>query len=121
MLNIIVNSVGVLTILFIVWWFWIAKPGNAKRAEQGIINITVDNGIYIPQRIRCRVGKPITLRFTRKDPTPCAETVIFSDWDLSAQLPLGKPHDITITPKKTGTFEFACQMAMYRGQLIVEG
>lgn len=121
MLTLIVNSTGILALLFIIWWFWIAKPGKAKRIEHGIINITVDNGVYTPQRIRCQRGKPITLRFTRKDPSPCAETVIFSDWDLSAQLPLGKAHDVTIMPEKAGTVEFTCQMAMYRGQLIVEG
>jgi len=60
------------------------------------------------------------LRFFRKDESPCAEKVIFDSMDVSADLPVGKPYELTITPEQPGEYEFTCQMAMYRGKLIVE-
>lgn len=84
------------------------------------IDIIVDGGVYDPGVIHTKVRKPITLRFIRKDSSPCAEKVIFPDLDISADLPLGKPYELTVTPQKAGEFEFTCQMAMYRGKLIVE-
>ena len=66
------------------------------------------------------LGKPVTLRFLRKDPSPCAEKVIFSDLDISSDLSIGKPQEITLTPTKPGEFEFTCQMGMNRGVLSVK-
>jgi len=59
------------------------------------------------------------LRFIRKDVTPCSEWVIFHGLDISQTLAVNQPTDITIKPEQIGTFEFTCQMGMYRGQLIV--
>jgi len=47
--------------------------------------------------------------------------VIFSGLDISADLTVGQPYDLSFTPEKPGEYDFTCQMAMYRGKLIVEG
>lgn len=119
-MSIIVNVFGIVVAAFIVWWFWIAKGGGTVRTDGDIINITVDGGVYTPSQIRVPQGKHVTLRFLRKDPNPCAEKVIFSGLDISADLPVGEPYDLDITPGKPGEYDFTCQMAMYRGRLIVE-
>jgi plastocyanin domain-containing protein len=84
----------------------------------GPIEIIVDNGVYTPARIEVPAGQPVTLRFVRKDPSPCAEKVLFDDLGISADLPLGKPVDVTMTPPRPGEYEFTCQMRMYRGTLV---
>jgi len=119
-MNIVVNLAGIILAGFIVWWFWISKSGKEARIAGNEISITVDGGVYDPPVIRVPAGKPLTLRFIRKDASPCAEKVIFKGLDISADLPLGKPYELSITPEKAGEYEFTCQMAMYRGKLIVE-
>jgi len=77
------------------------------------------DGVYTPARIEVPAGQPVTLRFTRQDPSPCAEKVIFGDLGLSRDLPVGRPQELTFTPVKPGEFEFTCAMGMYRGRLVV--
>lgn len=119
-MNIIVNLLGLILAAFIVWWFWVSRGSSVARTEGNTISITVDGGVYTPSVLRVPAGKPVTLRFLRKDPSPCAEKVIFSGLDVSADLTVGQPYDLAITPEKPGEYDFTCQMAMYRGKLIVE-
>jgi len=114
-----INVAGLVIIGLIVWWFWLVKP-KARRIEGGApIEIVVENGVYTPARIEVKAGMPVTLRFLRKDPSPCAEKVLFDDLGVAVDLSIGKPTDVTITPDKPGEYEFTCQMRMYRGVLVV--
>lgn len=114
----IVDVAGLLAIGLIVWWFWLSKP-KAQRATSDVIEIVVDAGVYTPGRIEVVAGKPVRLRFLRKDASPCAEKVLFDDLGIAADLPLGQPVEITVTPKQPGEYAFTCQMQMYRGALVV--
>ena len=118
MTSLLVNGAALLLLGFIVWWFWFSKPRAKQMAGEGPIEIIVDDGVYSPARIEVTVGKPVTLRFIRKDASPCAEKVLFDDFGLSADLPIGKPYELTVTPQKAGEYEFTCQMRMYRGKLV---
>ena len=115
----IINVSGLLLIAFIVWWFWIPKKSTVVKTETGIIEIVLENGVYTPAHIQLKAGKPVTLRFLRKDSTPCASMVIFDELEISEELPLNAPKDIAIKPKTPGKIHFACQMKMYRGDLTV--
>lgn len=119
MINIIVNIFGLLLIAFIAWWFWIANKGTVAKSDGNLVTIIVDKGVYKPNVIHCKIDKAITLRFIRKDPSPCAAAVIFNDFEISAELPMNTAYDITLKPGKIGTFEFTCEMAMYKGKLVV--
>lgn len=114
----IVNLIGVGLIAFIIWWFWIKKP-QAFKASSGAIEITVDNGVYTPSNIEMKLGQAVKLSFLRKDPSPCAEKVIFEKLGLSLDLPVDKPVEVTINPEKSGDYVFNCQMKMYVGHLKV--
>lgn len=115
----VVNVGGLVVIGLIVWWFWLSQPKARRAVGPSPIEIVVDDGVYTPARIEVSVGKPVTLRFIRKDPSPCAEKVLFDDFGITHDLPVGKPYDISLTPDKPGEYEFTCQMRMYRGNLIV--
>ena len=119
-MEILVNIIGGLIIFFIVWWFWIYKKQSEAQAQGGAVDIIVDAGVYEPSVIHAKSGEELTLRFIRKDSNPCSEKVLFADIDVNADLPIGTPYDLTFTPEEKGEFEFACQMGMYRGKLIVE-
>ncbi|AFT67321.1 MULTISPECIES: cupredoxin domain-containing protein [Cycloclasticus] len=114
----IINLLGLLLIALIVWWFWVYKP-QAVSVDKNTVTVVVDNGTYEPSRIRLVAGQDTTLRFLRKDASPCAATVVFADFDISEELPLNKPKDISLPPLASGEYSFTCQMQMYRGALIV--
>jgi len=114
----LVNLAGLVLIGLIVWWFWLSKP-KAQRAASGVIDVIVEGGVYTPARIEVSAGQPVTLRFLRKDPSPCAEKVLFDDLGIAADLPVDQPVELTITPKQPGEYAFTCQMQMYRGTLVV--
>jgi len=112
-----VNLIGLLLIGLIVWWFWLSKP-RASLAQSSVVDILVDNGVYTPARIEVRAGESLTLRFLRKDASPCAEKVIFAGMDISRDLPLDENTEIQLPPLSVGEYEFTCQMQMYRGSLV---
>ena len=118
-MTIFINLLGILLIVFIIWWFWIPKKTPDAKAGKGVVEITVDNGVYTPAHIELKAGEPVTLRFFRKDSSPCAAMVIFDELDLSEELPINKTKDIVLTPDKPGKVHFACQMKMYRGDLTI--
>lgn len=119
-MGIIVNLIGLILIAFIVWWFWFYKKKPGVSTEGGVVDIIVDAGVYEPSVIHARLGEELTLKFIRKDTNPCSEKVLFNGLDVSADLPVDKAYELTFTPQQKGEFEFACQMGMYRGKLIVD-
>ncbi len=115
----IINLLGLLLIGLIVWWFWLYQPREISAAE-GVITVTVADGVYQPARIRLPAGQPATLRFLRKDASPCAATVVFADLEISTELPLDRAKEVRLPPQPPGSYPFTCQMQMYRGELLVE-
>lgn len=113
----VINALGAALIVFIVWWFWLSTPKAQRALASGVIDVLVDGGVYTPALIEVTAGQPVTLRFLRKDPSPCAEQVVFADLGISHELALNTPQEVTITPSP-GRHEFTCQMAMYRGTLV---
>lgn len=116
----LINLAGLIVVGLIVWWFWLSRPQARRAAGAGPIEISVANGVYTPTRIEVPAGKPVTLRFLRQDPSPCAEKVLFDGLGVAAELPLGKPVDVVVTPARPGEYEFTCEMRMYRGTLVAK-
>ncbi len=119
-MNIILfNSIGIALIVFFIWWFWLSSHKSASSVVDGVITIKVTGGVYLPDTINAKVNQPIELCFTREDPSPCAEAVIFDGLNLSQSLPLNKTQAVKLKVDKAGTYEFTCPMGMYRGKLII--
>ncbi|MFD2231802.1 cupredoxin domain-containing protein [Alkalimarinus sediminis] len=115
----IINILGALLILGIVWWFWLYKPTGASENSSDML-VTVKNGIYEPARLRIPAGEATSIKFLREEASPCAGTVVFSDLEISEELPLNKQKTIHLPALTPGTYSFTCQMQMYRGELIVD-
>ncbi len=114
----IVNLAGLILIGLIIWWFWIKKPQSLK-ASSDVVEIIVENGVYTPSRIEVKLGQAVKLSFLRKDPSPCAEKVIFDKLNLSFDLPMNKTILVDFKPEQAGEYAFTCQMKMYVGSLSV--
>lgn len=115
----LINIAGILLIALIVWWFWLYHPAATDAGDSDRV-ITVDSGTYLPARIKVSADTPVSLRFLRKDPSPCAEMVIFPDLQISETLPLNTLKVVQLPALATGEYSFHCQMQMYRGTVVVE-
>lgn len=116
----IINLFGLTLIALIIWWFWIYKPDTQAQTNATGLVILVSDGVYSPKKIKIEAGRSQIIQFLRKDATPCAETIIFPDIEVSENLPLGKTESIVLPPLSVGKYEFHCPMKMYSGTLIVE-
>lgn len=115
---IIINVLGLGLIALIVWWFWIYKPKDVAVNDQKLI-VTVEDGVYQPAHIKLPANQGATLQFLRKDASPCAESVLFPDLEITQTLPVSQLTDVTLPPLAPGEYPFHCQMNMYRGVLKV--
>lgn len=121
--RVFVDVVGLALIAFIVWFFWLAKAKGVRAAmtsggyqEQMVLV----KGGYTPDVIVVEAGKPVRLTFIRQESASCTEMVLLPSFGKSARLPEGEPVPVEFLPKEPGEHEFACQMGMIRGKVLVE-
>ena len=125
----LINLTGLGLIILIIWWFWLYKPtatAVAVKSEKidnkcsNKVTVVVDSGIYQPAHLLSPENKPLNINFIRKDSSSCAATVMFPDFDISAELPLNKLVKIQLPAMQQGEYVFHCQMKMYNGTLLVK-
>ncbi len=120
-MNLLINLGGVLLVGLIIWWFWLSRPGGKKTLPVSKeATVVVESGVYSPSVIHARAGERLTLHFDRRDPSPCAEQVVFHGLDVSEFLDNGKVTTVTLPNPPKGEYRFTCQMQMYQGRLIVD-
>ncbi|NNF55603.1 MAG: cupredoxin domain-containing protein [Acidimicrobiia bacterium] len=119
---VVVNLLGVGLIVAIVWYFWLSSSEGAAAAVTSAgmqeTHIVVKGG-YSPDTINLRAGMPVRLVFDRQEADPCSERVVIDAFGVSAELPTGEETIVEFTPDVAGEYEFACQMGMLRGKLVV--
>lgn len=111
------NFIAIALIVLIIWWFWIAKSKSTK-INKNEITVYVKDGVYSPNRIETPQNE-VVINFIRKDVSSCSEYVVFSELDINVQLPLNKPKKVYLKNLAPGHYSFACQMGMYKGELII--
>lgn len=121
--QILVTAGGIFLIFLVGWFFWFSerKGVRASMVASGHqeVKIIVKGG-YNPDIIVVKSGKPVRLNFLRQESAICSEMVIFPDFNKSAKLPEGENITIELDPLNPGEYNFACQMGMLKGKLIVE-
>ena len=119
---VLVNVAGLALIGLIAWYFWMSKR------DETVAGLTSDGtqeafilvkGGYSPDTIRVSAGQPVRLVFNRQESDPCSERVVLDAFGVSADLPQGRNVSVAFTPTETGSYEFACQMGMLRGTILV--
>lgn len=114
-----INLAGLGLIFLIVWWFWLYQA-HSTVVEKGKIEVLVKDGVYQPANLTVAANTPVQIIFYREDATPCAETLLIPDLNISETLPLRKNLVVSIPASSPGNYPFHCQMNMYKGMLIVE-
>ncbi|HEX6977197.1 MAG TPA: cupredoxin domain-containing protein [Patescibacteria group bacterium] len=112
----LVTILGLILISFI-YWFFFGKKEEVKA--EGETTIVVEGG-YKPSVIKVKKGKPVELKFIRKDPNSCLEEIVIPDFKIKKYLPMNEEVKIEITPKEVGEIVFHCGMHMYEGKVVVE-
>lgn len=117
-----VTASGVFLIVVVVWFFWLKSGPRVRASEVSDVQeaLVVVKGGYTPDTIVVQAGRPVRIHFRRDETAACSEMVLFPDFETSATLPTGETVAVDLLPEKTGEFEFACQMGMLRGRLVVE-
>ncbi len=121
--DIVVILSGLIVIAAIAWFFWGPRQGGMRATvtssgyQEAMILV---KGGYTPDLIVVQHGKPVRLSFRREETAACSEMVVFGDFGKSAKLPEGEVVPVEFLPEKPGEYEFACQMGMLRGKVIVE-
>lgn len=121
--RLIVTVLGAVLIVFIVWFFWLKKSKGTRASvtssghQEAMILV---KGGYTPDVVIVEHGKPVRLNFRREETASCSEMVLLPDFEKSAQLPTGETVAVEFVPDEPGEYEFACQMGMFRGKLIVQ-
>jgi len=121
--RVLVDVIGLALIALIVWFFWLKRTPGVRAALTSTgyqEQMVLVKGGYTPDVIVVQAGKPVRLNFVRQESASCSEQVLLPAWGKSAALPEGETVRVEFLPKERGEFEFACQMGMFRGKLIVE-
>ena len=123
MFGLLISIVCLLGVAFIAWWFFAEheKVSDHARQKSGYQEIEVEvMGGYSPETIVLKKNVPARIIFNRKDPSSSLAQVIFPDFGVHEDLPLGEKHVIEITPEKAGEYGYSCGMNMMHGHMIVE-
>ena len=112
-----INIIGI-ALMALVAWFFFGKRKEVSVVAGDEIKIEVAGG-YKPASITVKKGKTTTLQFHRTDASDCLAEVVLADFGVRQTLPLNQTTEISITPEKTGEFDFSCGMSMFHGKLKV--
>ena len=117
--EIIVTAAGISLVALILWFFFGPKRATgARRTSDGGQEVSVEvRGAYVPDRVEVEVGQPIRMIFNRKEANACTAQVVFPDFGIVKDLPVGRAVPIEITPQEPGEYPFHCGMNMVRGRL----
>lgn len=96
-----------------------SKEKATIKGDYQEILVIVDKG-YQPETIVLQKGIPANIIFERRSASPCLSQVVFSDFDVKADLPLNERCTITIEPNESGSYPFSCGMDMYHGTVLVK-
>jgi len=120
--QIMVTIAGVALMAFILWFFFGPRGVVAAReSEGGVQELSIAvRASYVPDRLEARAGRPVRIVFRRDDPNPCTDQVVFPDFGLVKDLPLGRDTVVEFTPPAPGEYPFHCGMNMVNGTLIAK-
>ncbi len=93
----------------------------AAEPVSDVINISVADNGYSPQRVRAPAGATVKLNLTTSGTYSCARAFTIPALNLSKLLPASGTETLEIPPQEAGTrLQFVCSMGMYSGVIIYQ-
>jgi cytochrome c oxidase subunit 2 len=90
----------------------------AAAAKPRVIKIVAKKFVFIPAEIRLKQGETVTLQFTAPE-VPMGFNL--PDFNLRADIIPGRVASLHLTPDKTGTFTFLCDVFCGSGHEDMSG
>jgi plastocyanin domain-containing protein len=120
--QLIVTLGGLAFVAFILWFFFGPRAATAARVTSaGAQEVQVSvRSSYVPDRVEVRSGRPVRIKFRRSEPNPCTDQVVFPDFGVVRDLPLGQDTVVEVIPPAPGEYVFHCGMNMVKGKLIAK-
>lgn len=99
-----------------------SMPGIVESLDgKQMMNVTIKNGMYIPNRFTAKAGTPATVAFTveGKPATACVSKPTFKQLGKTLEITTGSK-SIDLGALAPGTYDFTCAMGRPNGQIVVE-
>ncbi len=90
--------------------------GSGTEAREVRVRV---RGSFEPEVIRASAGRPLRLVFRREETAAHSDRVVLPAFGRSATLPPYEDVALEILPEEAGEFEFACELGLPRGLLVV--
>lgn len=116
----VISAFGI-TALF--WWQYrklkrehLSEPNGMNGAQEA--TVVVNDGFH-PASITVKVGRPVRLNFTQREPAACRE-VLIPAFDQRVRLLPNRKVTVELVPEEAGEYELLCEPDVRRGKIIVE-
>ena len=99
-----------------------ARRGEAWVAPDGVqqIDVRVAQGVYTPNVLRAKAGRPLRLRVEVQERHSCATKLLVPDLKLDFELPPGGSTDLLVPAAPPGAYLFTCGKKMVKGSIVLE-
>ena len=88
LIDLLVIAGGLAATAFLLWFFFGPKRGKAAVLRGGVQEATiVVEGAYQPNVVTVTAGRPVRLKFDRREATDCSNRVVLPDFNISRALP----------------------------------
>lgn len=84
-----------------------ASSADQSAVDADVVRISAKKFEFVPNRITLKRGKTVTLELTSLDRK---HGFLIPGLKLRADIPAGQSARVTLTPEKTGTFAFRCDL-----------
>jgi plastocyanin domain-containing protein len=102
-------------VIFITPIVYANSNANAKK----LVELTVTEEGFQPNKIDVKAGDDVTLKITRKTENTCATAIKIPAKKIKADLPLNKTVTIEVGKLQKGEIRFSCGMDMITGIINV--
>lgn len=106
------------TKLFILIFFVSFSTMASTKVDEIIVNLTVAEKGFEPNKIDVSIDTPIKLNITRKTDNTCSTSIQIPSLKLKKDLPLNKTVSISLGKLSKGEIRFGCGMNMMDSGII---
>lgn len=96
----------------------LAFAQSNKKPKERVIKIIAKKFVYVPNEIRVKQGETVVLQFTAPE-VPMGFSL--PDFSVRADIMPGKVTTVRLTPDKTGSFTFLCDVFCGTGHEDMNG
>jgi plastocyanin domain-containing protein len=99
-----------------------ARRGEATFAADGVqeIQVRVAQGVYTPNVIFAKAGRPLRIRVEVRERHSCATKLLVPDLKLDFDLPPQGTVDVLVPAAPAGSYLFTCGKKMVKGSIVLE-